>query len=219
MKLIPKNWSEFQQYKDRKPSWIKLHRDLLNDFSYSSVQIGTKATLPLLWLLACEYDDGIIDASVEEIAFRIHIDEKTVDKALKELIDRKFFTIVQDCTEPYKMVPREEKRRDREETELEKKKVDNKQHNFSFSLDRDTEILNTSEEYRLKLKEKIDEFIINLENRALRENIEIPKCTMDFEDFMMKLQIKTYKYKNFWLVYQEWHRSGVKREMERKNAK
>jgi len=121
MKLIPKNWNEFQQYKDRKPSWIKLHRDLLNDFAYSSVQIGTKATLPLLWLLACEYDDGIIDASVEEIAFRIHIDEKTVDKALKELINKKFFTLVQDCTEAYEMVPREEKRRDREETELEKR--------------------------------------------------------------------------------------------------
>jgi DNA-binding MarR family transcriptional regulator len=119
MKLIPKNWNEFQQYKDRKPSWIKLHRDLLNDFAYSSVQIGTKATLPLLWLLACEYDDGIIDASVEEIAFRIHIDEKTVDKAIKELIDKKFFTVVQDCTETYKMVPREEKRREEKKTEIE----------------------------------------------------------------------------------------------------
>jgi len=119
MKLIPKNWNEFQQYKDRKPSWIKLHRELLNDFAYSSVQIGTKATLPLLWLLACEYDDGIIDASVEEIAFRIHIDEKTVDKAIQELIDKKFFTLVQDCTETYKMVPREEKRREEKKTEIE----------------------------------------------------------------------------------------------------
>lgn len=120
MKLIPKNWSEFQQYKDRKPLWIKFHRDLLNDFSYSSVQIGTKATLPLLWLLACEYEDGIIDATVEEISFRIHIDVKTVTQAIEELRECKFFTIEDDCTEVYETVPREEKRRDRdrEETEI-----------------------------------------------------------------------------------------------------
>lgn len=117
MKLVPKNWSDFQQYKDRKPLWIKFHRDLLNDFSYSSVQIGTKATLPLLWLLACEYEDGIIDASLEEISFRIHIDIKTVDKAIGELLECKFFTIVEDCTELYKTVPREEKRREEKETE------------------------------------------------------------------------------------------------------
>lgn len=119
MRLIPKNWSEFQQYKDRKPQWIKLHRDLLNDFSYSSVHINTKATLPLLWLLACEYEDGIIDASIDEIAFRIHIDKKIVKSAIDELLEAKFFSTDEECTEVYKSVPREEKRRDREETEKE----------------------------------------------------------------------------------------------------
>jgi uncharacterized phage protein (TIGR02220 family) len=119
MKLIPKNWNEFQQYKDRKPQWIKFHRDLLNDFAYSNVHINTKATLPLLWLLACEYENGIINATVEEIAFRIHIDKSIVLSAIEELIDKKFFTLVQECTEEYKSVPREEKRRDKEEIEKE----------------------------------------------------------------------------------------------------
>lgn len=121
MRIQPKNWGEFQQYKDRKPQWIKFHRDLLNNYAYSSVQIGTKATAPLLWLLASEYDDGIIDAAIEEISFRIHIDVKTATKAIEELINAGFFISldedVQDCTEVYEIVPREEKRRDREETE------------------------------------------------------------------------------------------------------
>jgi len=116
MKLIPKDWDKHQHYKDRKPQWIKLHRDLLNDFSYSLVRIGTKATLPLLWLLSCEYDDGVIDATIEEIAFRIHIDKNTVQTAIDELISIGWYTLVQNDTEPY---PREEKRRDREETEKE----------------------------------------------------------------------------------------------------
>ncbi len=119
MKLIPKDWNELQQYKDRKPLWIKFHRDLLNDFAYSSVQIGTKATLPLLWLLACEYEDGIIEATIEEISFRIHIDIKTLDKAISELVECKFFTIKEYCTEPYKNVPREETEKRREEIEIE----------------------------------------------------------------------------------------------------
>lgn len=136
MKLIPKNWEKFQQYKDRKPSWIKLHRDLLNDFSYSSVRIGTKATLPLLWLLACEYEYGEIEASVEEISFRIHIDKETVKVAIKELVEHGFFTCVQDDTEAYRMVPREEKRRDREREETERESVhipDNEELNKLFS--------------------------------------------------------------------------------------
>ena len=112
MILVPKNWDAHQQYKDRKPQWIKLHRDLLNDFSYSSVRIGTKATLPLLWLLSCEYEDGIINATIEEISFRIHIDKSTVQSAINELCDIGMYESVQNCTEVYRSVPREEKRRE-----------------------------------------------------------------------------------------------------------
>ncbi len=133
MKLIPKNWDKFQQYKDRKPSWIKLHRDLLNDFSYSSVQIGTKATLPLLWILACEYEDGIINASLEEISFRIHIDKKIVKVAIEELIETNFFSIDDSCTEAYNIVPREEKRREELETEREEESEASKVAHYLYS--------------------------------------------------------------------------------------
>ena len=143
MRLIPKDWDKHQHYKDRKPQWIKLHRDLLNDFSYSLVRIGTKATLPLLWLLACEYEDGVIDATIEEISFRIHIDKNTVQTAIDELVEVGYFTLdstlVQNGTEPY---PREEKRRDREETEKEEK-----QKKFTFKLSQVTQYENLSEKY------------------------------------------------------------------------
>jgi len=126
MIIQPKNWDTFQQYKDRKPQWIKFHRDLLTNYAYSSVQIGTKATAPLLWLLASEYDDGVINASLQEISFRIHIEENTVKTAIRELLKAGFFIDlednVQNCTEAYKNVPREEKRREREETEKESNK-------------------------------------------------------------------------------------------------
>lgn len=126
MRLIAMRWDDFQQYKDRKPSWIKLHRDLLNNYAYASVRISTKAVLPLLWLLASEYDDGIIEADINEIAFRIHIDVETLEAAITELCEVGFFKIddsVRNCTEAYKNVPR-----DREEKETEKEiKIEKKQ--------------------------------------------------------------------------------------------
>ena len=145
--LKPKNWSHFQQYKDRKPQWIKLHRDLLNDFAYSSVRIGTKATLPLLWLLSCENEDGIIEATIEEISFRIHIDKSTVQTAIDELLEIGMYTSVQDCTEVYGSVPREEKRREEKEDNLP----------FTFSLKQQTAITGLSKEYLSQLEVHIKE--------------------------------------------------------------
>jgi hypothetical protein len=147
MILQPKNWQSFQQYKDRSPQWIKLHRDILNDFEFSRLPLGAKAVAPLLWVLASEYAEGIIDASLDEIAFRIRVTKEELSSGLDPLIKAGFFVVlpgavkapvrvdtvrldtadldecteayrsVQDCTEAYENVPREEKRREREETE------------------------------------------------------------------------------------------------------
>jgi hypothetical protein len=68
-----------------------LHRDILDNFDFSRLPIASKAIAPLLWLLASEYEDGVIDASIEELAFRLRIDEKNVREGVKHLIDKGFF--------------------------------------------------------------------------------------------------------------------------------
>ena len=93
MLLKPKNWAVFQHYKDRCPPWIKLHRDLLIDRDFMRLPIASKAIAPLLWLLASEHKDGIFDASIEELGFRLHITDKEYDQGLKPLIDKGFFVI------------------------------------------------------------------------------------------------------------------------------
>ena len=70
MKLVPKNWTIFQHYKDRCPPWVKLHRELLNDKQFMCLPVASKALAPLLWLLASESNDGSFNASVEELMFR-----------------------------------------------------------------------------------------------------------------------------------------------------
>lgn len=91
MKLIPKNWDNFQHYKHRSPPWIKLHRNLLDDMQFQRLPVASKALAPMLWLLASESNDGVIHRSAEEIAFRLRMTEKDVVTAIKPLIDNGFF--------------------------------------------------------------------------------------------------------------------------------
>lgn len=91
MNLTPKNWSTFQHYKDRKPPWIKLHRGLLDDYQFACLPLASQALAPRLWLLASEYSDGKITASIQEIAFRLHVTVQDLEVALKPLVDAEFF--------------------------------------------------------------------------------------------------------------------------------
>jgi hypothetical protein len=54
-----------------------------------------------LWLLAAEHDEGIIDASVEEIAFRVRMTNAEVSEGLNALISKGFFVsdseVLADC--------------------------------------------------------------------------------------------------------------------------
>lgn len=96
MLLTPKNWNSFQHYKDREPSWIKLHKSLLTNYEYVCLPVASKALAPMLWLLASEYKDGIIDASLDKIAFRLSMKRGELADALTPLIESGFF----DASEP-----------------------------------------------------------------------------------------------------------------------
>jgi hypothetical protein len=101
MSLTPKNWKSFQHYKERTPSWIKLHKGLLTDFTFNRLPLASRALAPMLWLLASEYEDGAITASHEEIAFRLHVTEKDLSDAITPLIDSGFFISSEPIAERY----------------------------------------------------------------------------------------------------------------------
>lgn len=91
MILTPRDWASFQHYKNRSPAWIKLHRGLLDDYAFSRLPLASRALAPMLWLLASEYEDGKITASVEEMAYRFRTNEKDLVEALNPLIKSGFF--------------------------------------------------------------------------------------------------------------------------------
>lgn len=97
MKLTPKNWASFQHYKNRRPPWIKLYRGLIDDMHFQRLPVASRALAPCLWLLASDYQDGVIEMSVEEIAFRLRFDVKEINLCLKPLIDNGFFIVLDEC--------------------------------------------------------------------------------------------------------------------------
>lgn len=100
MKIVPKNWRDFQHYKDRSPPWIRLHRKLLDDKDFHRLPVASRALAPMLWLLASESVDGQIDADPDNLAFRLRSSEKEIVTALQPLIDKGFFEVIEGDSKP-----------------------------------------------------------------------------------------------------------------------
>jgi hypothetical protein len=81
-----KNWHEFQHFKDRRPPWIKLHRDILEKRDINMISDCSFRVLVGCWLLASEDKDmqGVLP-DVEEIAFRMRMPKDKIEKSLREL--------------------------------------------------------------------------------------------------------------------------------------
>ncbi len=99
MRLIPNRWSEFQHYKDRAPPWIRLHRKLLDNKDFHRLPVESRALAPMLWLLASESVDGVIEATFDDLAFRLRSDERSIEQAIRPLVERGFFTLDLDASE------------------------------------------------------------------------------------------------------------------------
>ncbi len=111
MKLIPKHWERFQHYKHRSPPWIKLHRDILDDYDWWCLPVASRAIAPCLWLLASCEENGEFDATPEKLAFRFRMSEKDITSAIKPLIDKGYFIVASDMiADSYQLATSEQSR-------------------------------------------------------------------------------------------------------------
>ena len=78
-----KNWKKFQHFKDRKPPWVKLYRDLLDDIEWFELDPKAAKVLVMLWLIASE-DDGNIPTT-KQLAFRLRMSEKETEVCISKL--------------------------------------------------------------------------------------------------------------------------------------
>ena len=131
-----RNWSRFQHFKDRRPPWIKLYRDLLDDQEWHALDGDAAKMLIMLWLLASEKGGEIPDNKT--ISFRLRIPLEQVDINMISL--RYHFDIIPSqkisaTDTPNSATDIEVPLRDREETETEteteteKRQRQNQRHN------------------------------------------------------------------------------------------
>ena len=78
-----KNWSKFQHFKDRKPPWVKLYRDVLDDMEWYELDPLACKVLVMCWLIASE-DEGRLPTS-KNLAFRLRMTEKQTIDCLNKL--------------------------------------------------------------------------------------------------------------------------------------
>lgn len=78
-----KNWDKFQHFKDRRPPWIKLYRDLLDDKRWFDLKGEDAKTLVMLWLIASENGGSLND--LEDLCFRLRKSEKDLKSSIKRL--------------------------------------------------------------------------------------------------------------------------------------
>jgi hypothetical protein len=111
-----KGWSHFQHFKDRKPPWIKLYRELLDDVEWHELDPKAAKALVMFWLIASENDGNLPD--IKTLAFRL----RTTPAEIKSLISKLSHWLIQDdismISERYQLDTLETER----ETELETEK-------------------------------------------------------------------------------------------------
>lgn len=78
-----KNWAKFQHFKDRRPPWIKLYRDLLDDIDWHELDDKSAKVLVMLWLIASEDDGALPD--MKKLAFRLRMKESDVSACCSKL--------------------------------------------------------------------------------------------------------------------------------------
>lgn len=83
MPLRIKNWEKFQHFKDRRPPWVKLYRDILDDPDWFELDPKAAKMLVMLWLIASE-DDGFLPDE-KKLAFRLRTTEQEVRQAVINL--------------------------------------------------------------------------------------------------------------------------------------
>lgn len=78
-----KNWSKFQHFKDRRPPWVKLYREILDDIEWHQLDPLASKVLVMCWLIASESEGSLPD--IKTLAFRLRMTEKQTSDCISKL--------------------------------------------------------------------------------------------------------------------------------------
>jgi hypothetical protein len=100
-----KNWEKHQHFKDRRPPWVKLYRDLLENPDWHYLSGDDAKLLVALWLIASEDETktGLLP-DVKRIAFRLRSTEKLINQQLTRLSEWLIHDDINVISERYQVV-------------------------------------------------------------------------------------------------------------------
>jgi hypothetical protein len=113
-----KNWHKFQHFKDRRPPWIKLYKDLLDDPEWHELPGDDAKSLIMLWLVASENDGNLPDE--KKLAFRLRVSIPKLNQICSRLSSWLDQDDINTISDRYQVdAPETETETYREETETE----------------------------------------------------------------------------------------------------
>jgi hypothetical protein len=117
-----KNWRKFQHFKNRRPPWIKLYRDILDDPEWHDLDPASAKFLVTLWLLASEDEkqEGRLP-DLKTTAFRLRLTEKEAKQRLAQVSNWLDQDDIATISPRYQDGPPETETETETETESEKK--------------------------------------------------------------------------------------------------
>jgi hypothetical protein len=110
-----KDWHKFQHFKERRPPWIKLYRDLLDDDEWFELDPLSSKFLVMFWLIASE-DNGQLP-TVKKLAFRLHTTEKQIESIVSKLSHWMIRDDITAISPRYQLDPSETETETEKETE------------------------------------------------------------------------------------------------------
>ena len=170
-----KNWTKFQHFKDRRPPWVKLYRDILDDLEWHELDPLAAKVLVMLWLIASENEGRIPDNKT--LAFRLRLTELKT----KEIIIKLSHWLEQDdinkISKGYQVDLPERETETETELETETKREKNAT-SVACPPDVDQQIWDDWKQLRKAKKAPVTETVVNSARK------EAAKANMEFSDFL-----------------------------------
>jgi hypothetical protein len=117
MGLRVKNWAKHQHFKDRRPPWIKLYRDLLEDMEWHELDPVAAKALVMIWLIASEADGELPE--LKKLAFRLRMSLSELNQVVSQLSHWVEQSDISAISEGYQSDPLETETETEEERETE----------------------------------------------------------------------------------------------------
>jgi hypothetical protein len=168
-----KNWSKFQHFKDRRPPWVKLYRDILDDLEWHELDPLSAKVLVMLWVIASE-DEGRIP-NVKTLAFRLRLTEVKTKEVLIKLSHWLEQDDIKVISDEYQSDSTERETEKETEAEVETKK---KATGVVCPPDIDQQIWDDWKQLRKAKNAPVTETVVSSARK------EAVKANMSFSDFL-----------------------------------